>query len=109
MNITLKDGSVKSYEAPVSAADVCKDLSMGLYRAACSCRINGEVKDLRTVIDGDSTLEILTFDDEMCIRDSSITEARKIIAASGGFRAFEPHPTPAWESAYRRFQELLSC
>ena len=39
----------------------------------------------------------------------SITEARKIIAASGGFRAFEPHPTPAWESAYRRFQELLSC
>ena len=64
MNITLKDGSVKSYEAPVSAADVCKDLSMGLYRAACSCRINGEVKDLRTVIDGDSTLEILTFDDE---------------------------------------------
>ena len=39
----------------------------------------------------------------------SITEARKIIAASGGFRAFEPHPTPAWESAYRRFHELLSC
>ncbi len=64
MNITLKDGSVKSYEAPVSAADVCKDLSMGLYRAACSCKINGEVKDLRTVIDADCALEILTFDDE---------------------------------------------
>ena len=63
MNITLKDGSVKVYDAPVSAADVCKDLSMGLYRAACCCKINGEVKDLRTVMDNDASLEILTFDD----------------------------------------------
>ena len=39
---------------------------------------------------------------------SSITEARKIIAASGGFRAFEPHPDPAWESAYRRFQKITA-
>ena len=64
VNITLKDGSVKSYDAPISAADVCKDLSMGLYRAACACKINGEVKDLRTVIDSDASLEILTFADE---------------------------------------------
>ena len=63
MNITLKDSSVKVYDAPVSAADVCKDLSMGLYRAACCCKINGEVKDLRTVMDNDASLEILTFDD----------------------------------------------
>ena len=64
VNITLKDGSVKNYDAPISAADVCKDLSMGLYRAACACKINGEVKDLRTVIDSDVSLEILTFADE---------------------------------------------
>ena len=64
VNITLKDGSVKSYDAPISAADVCKDLSMGLYRAACACKVNGEVKDLRTVIDSDVSLEILTFADE---------------------------------------------
>ena len=64
VNITLKDGSVKNYDAPISAADVCKDLSMGLYRAACACKVNGEVKDLRTVIDGDASLEILTFADE---------------------------------------------
>ena len=38
LNITLKDGSVKSYENAMTAADVCKDLSMGLYRAACCCR-----------------------------------------------------------------------
>ncbi len=64
MKITLKDGSVKEYGSPMSAADITKDISMGLYRNACVCRIDGEVKDLRTVIDGDAELEILTFDNE---------------------------------------------
>ena len=62
INITLKDGSVRSYEAPVSAADLCKDLSMGLYRAACAARIDGQDADLRMVLDHDCTVEILTFD-----------------------------------------------
>lgn len=64
MKITLKDGSVKQYGSAVSAADIAKDISMGLYRNACCCKINGEAKDLRTVVDGDCELEILTFDDE---------------------------------------------
>lgn len=64
MKITLKDGSVKEYVSPMSAADIAKDISMGLYRNACVCRINGEVKDLRTVISDDAALEILTFDNE---------------------------------------------
>ncbi len=64
MKITLKDGSVKQYDSAMTAADIAKDISMGLYRNACSCKINGEVKDLRTVIDADCSLEILTFDDE---------------------------------------------
>ena len=64
VKITLKDGSVKEYDASVSAADVTKEISIGLYRNACSCKINGEVKDLRTVIDSDCTFEVLTFDDE---------------------------------------------
>ena len=64
MKITLKDGSVKEYASPMSAADIAKDISMGLYRNACVCRINGEVKDLRTVISDDASLEILTFDNE---------------------------------------------
>ena len=38
MNITLKDGSVKVYDAPMTAADITKDISMGLYRAACCWR-----------------------------------------------------------------------
>ena len=50
MNITLKDGSVKVYDAPMTAADITKDISMGLYRAACCCRIDGQVRDLRTTV-----------------------------------------------------------
>lgn len=64
MQITLKDGSVLEYSEAKSAADITKDISMGFYRNATSCKINGEVKDLRTVIDSDCTLEILTFDDK---------------------------------------------
>ena len=64
MKITLKDGSVKEYASPMSAADIAKDISMGRYRNACVCRINGEVKDLRTVVCDDAALEILTFDNE---------------------------------------------
>ncbi len=63
-NITLKDGSVKSYDAPVTAAGVAKDLGMGLYKAACLAKVDGELCDLRTELSGDCTLEILTFDDE---------------------------------------------
>ena len=64
MKITLKDGSVKEYESATTAADITKDISMGLYRNACCCRINGAVKDLRTVVDSDCEFEVLTFDEE---------------------------------------------
>ena len=64
MKITLKDGSVKEYSSALTAADITKDISMGLYRNACSCKINGQVKDLRTVVDSDCDFEVLTFDDE---------------------------------------------
>lgn len=64
MEITLKDGSVKEYESATTAAEITKDISMGLYRNACCCRINGAVKDLRTVVDSDCEFEVLTFDEE---------------------------------------------
>ena len=64
MKITLKDGSVLEYSEAKSAADITKDISMGLFRNACCCKINGEVSDLRTVISEDASLEVLTFDDE---------------------------------------------
>ena len=63
IKVTLKDGSVKEFENALTAADITKEISMGLYRNACSCKINGKVKDLRTVVDGDCDFEVLTFDD----------------------------------------------
>ena len=64
MKITLKDGSVLEYNEAKTAADITKDISMGLFRNATCCKIDGEIKDLRTVVDGDCSLEILTFDDK---------------------------------------------
>lgn len=64
MKLTLKDGSVKEYAQPVQAIDIAKDISEGLARMACAAEVNGEVKDLRTVIDTDCSFAILTFEDE---------------------------------------------
>ena len=64
MKVTLKDGSVKEYAQPMSVIDIAKDISEGLARAACAGELNGEVVDLRTVIDSYCELNILTFDSE---------------------------------------------
>ena len=63
INVELK-GDVRQFEAGVSAADVAKSIGMGLYKSACAAKVNGEVCDLRTVLNEDCTLEILTFEDE---------------------------------------------
>ena len=63
IKLTLKDGSIREIEAPISAAEIIKGIGMGLYKAACSVKINGEVKDLRSIVDSDCTFEVLTFDD----------------------------------------------
>ena len=63
MKLTLKGGEVREFENGLSVSEIGKEISMGLYRNACACRINGEVKDLRTVVEEDCELEIVTFDD----------------------------------------------
>lgn len=63
IEITLKGGTIKTYDAPVCAADVAKDIGMGLYKSACAARVNGEVCDLRTELTDNCALDILTFDD----------------------------------------------
>ncbi len=63
MKITLKDGSVKEYAQSRSIYDIAMDISEGLARAACCAKVNGEVKDLRTVIDSDCELAICTAGD----------------------------------------------
>ena len=87
MKITLKDGSFKEYEGSMSALDITKDISEGLARVATSARVNGEVVDLRHVVDEDCELEILTFDNEegkgafwqsnVCIRIQSLRSDRR--------------------------------
>ena len=64
MKITLKDGSVKEYASAMSAYDIALDISEGLARAACAGEVDGEVVDLRTIVDKDCALNILTFNDE---------------------------------------------
>ena len=64
MKITLKDGSVKEYQSAMSVIDIANDISEGLARNACAGEINGKVVDLRTVVDADCELSILTFNDE---------------------------------------------
>lgn len=63
MKITLKDGFVKEYSEAKSIIDIAKDISEGLARVACAGEINGELVDLRTEIEGDCELNIITATD----------------------------------------------
>lgn len=64
IHVTLKDGSVKEFENGISVMEIVKGLGAGLYKAACACKVNGELCDLRTVLNGGCALEVLTFDSE---------------------------------------------
>ncbi len=68
MKITLKDGSIKEYSEAKSIYDIALDISEGLARAACAGDVDGKVMDLRTVLDGDCELNILTQKDAEGIR-----------------------------------------
>ena len=68
MKITLKDGSVKEYSEAKRIIDVAFDISEGLARACCAAKVNGEVKDLRTELNEDCELQLLTASDEEGLR-----------------------------------------
>ena len=68
MKITLKDGSVKEYSEPKSIYDIALDISEGLARMACAGEVDGTVMDLRTVLDRDCGLNLLTQKDSEGIR-----------------------------------------
>ncbi|WP_417114391.1 threonine--tRNA ligase [Hominenteromicrobium sp.] len=63
IKVDLK-GSEKEFESGVSVAEIAKSIGMGLYKSACAAKVNGEVCDLRTVLNEDCKVEILTFDDK---------------------------------------------
>ncbi|MBL0310197.1 MAG: threonine--tRNA ligase [Bacteroidetes bacterium] len=64
INITLPDGSVRQYEAGVSAYDVAMSISPGLAKAVLSAEVNGEVWDLTRPIQKDSSVKLLKWEDE---------------------------------------------
>ncbi|MCL2051862.1 MAG: threonine--tRNA ligase [Lachnospiraceae bacterium] len=64
MKITLKDGSVREYHAPLTIYEIAADISEGLARVACCGSVDGAVCDLRTLIERDCELSILTLSDK---------------------------------------------
>lgn len=62
LNIELKGGVVKQYENGVTPAEIAKSIGMGLYKSVCAAKVNNEVCDLRTPLNEDCKLELLTFD-----------------------------------------------
>ncbi len=64
MKITLKDGSYKEYDKAMTVYEIAADISEGLARMACAGELDGKVVDLRTVVEQDCALSILTFNDD---------------------------------------------
>ncbi|MGH6883918.1 MAG: TGS domain-containing protein, partial [Hypericibacter sp.] len=60
IHITLPDGSQRSYDQPVSGAEIAASIGKGLARDALALKLDGEVKDLATVVDRDAKIEIVT-------------------------------------------------
>ncbi|MGJ0908527.1 threonine--tRNA ligase [Clostridium botulinum] len=65
IKITLKDGKVMEFEEGIKISDIAMKISPALYKKALAAKIDGETVDLMTELHKDSSLEILTFGDEM--------------------------------------------
>ena len=63
VKVTLKGDVIKEYEAGTTVAEIAKSIGMGLYKSACGGKINGVYCDLRTAVNEDCALEIVTFDE----------------------------------------------
>ena len=106
IKISLKDGVVKEFDSGVTAMEVAKNLGMGLYKAACVCKIDGVVADLRTPLTKDCALEILTFDEATSALDID-TEQKVLqnLAEWGKNRIciFTTHRTSVFEVCNRAY------
>ena len=68
MKISLKDGSIKEYSGARSVIDIASDISEGLVRVACAGEIDGELVDLRTIVDKACALNIITATDPKALK-----------------------------------------
>ena len=64
VKLTLPDGQVREYDAPISGADVAADIGPSLTKAALAVRINGEMKDLSSLVEENCNFSIVTAKDE---------------------------------------------
>ena len=64
IKVTLKDGSVREYDQPLSYGEIAASISPRLLEKATIAKANGQLCDLRDIADKDVSLEILTFDDK---------------------------------------------
>lgn len=80
VNITLPDGSVKSFDAAVSGFDVAMSISEGLAKATLAMKVNGEQTDLHTTITTDSTVELITNKSEESLEIMRHTVAAQVLA-----------------------------
>src|SRR5215218_9904570 len=64
INVMFPDGSVREYEAGISALEIAKSISEGLARSVLAAKINGEVKDLSATLTQDATINFLKWDDQ---------------------------------------------
>ena len=81
MKIMLKDGSSKEYDKSMSVYEIAADISEGLARAACAGEVDGKVVDLRTVLQEDCSLNILTANDPQGLRTIRHTTAHVLAEA----------------------------
>ena len=58
--ITLPDGSLRNFDGPVTGAELAADIGPGLAKAALAISLDGELRDLATVIDHDAEVSIIT-------------------------------------------------
>ncbi|MCY4191514.1 MAG: threonine--tRNA ligase [Rhodospirillaceae bacterium] len=64
INISLPDGSIRQFPAPVTGADVAASIGPGLAKAALAIRLNGDLRDLNRLINDDAAVEIVTIKDD---------------------------------------------
>ena len=72
--ITLPDGSKKEFENQVSCYDVARSISNSLAKNAVAAKVNGEVKELKSIIDGDADLvEVMVNGTTNAVEDSTVS------------------------------------
>ena len=93
VSITLPDGSVREFTAPVTGADVAADIGPGLAKAALAVRVDGEMRDLSRPVEGDAELSIVTAKDkdalELIRHDAAHVMAQAV--DSEGLEPAEPY------------------